>query len=92
LSDPRAGVLRFESPVVSFELPLEELDRRWSIEAGGIGRRVTVTRLSEAPAPREVSFEWRDAAPRSGWNAYYLRAKQSNGSLVWTSPLFVRRP
>lgn len=90
LSDPRRGALRFESPVVSFELPLADLDREWVVEAGGVGRRVVVTRLSDAPAPRDVSLEWRDPSPRSGWNPYYLRVKQSNGSLAWTSPLFVR--
>jgi hypothetical protein len=90
LSDPRAGTLSFETDVCRFDLPLAELDRERVYPAGGIGRRVTVTRLSEAPAPRSVELAWREAELRPGWQPYYMRVKQVDGALAWTSPIYVK--
>jgi hypothetical protein len=91
LDDARRGVLRFESPVLSFELALAELDRVQVYDGGGIRRRVVVSRLSDAPAPRSVQLSWSDGAQPAGESAYYLRVKQSDGALAWTSPLFITR-
>jgi len=89
LSDPRAGRLRFRTDLLDFELPLAELDRERVYPAGGIGRRVVVTRLTEAPAPRTLALSWRDPAPRPGVQPYYLRVRQVDGALAWTSPIYV---
>lgn len=88
LDDARGGVLHFESPPLSFVLDLAELERSRTFNAGGIRRQVVVSRLSEAAAPRTASFTWR--APDAGGGAYYLRVKQRNGALAWTSPIYVR--
>jgi Protein of unknown function (DUF3604) len=90
LSDPGAGTLHFETDLVRFDLPLAALERERAYPAGGIGRRVTVTRLSEAPAPRSVELTWREAELRPGWQPYYLRVKQVDGALAWTSPIYVK--
>src|SRR5205823_8313683 len=60
LSDPGAGTLHFETDLLRFDLPLAELDRERVYPAGGVGRRVVVTRLSEAPTPRSVELVWRE--------------------------------
>lgn len=92
LDDARSGTLHFETEVCSFVLDLASLGSRHTVEAGGVDRRVVVSRLPESPGPTEVAFTWRDPAPPSGWSAYYLRAKQIDGEIAWTSPIFVHAP
>jgi hypothetical protein len=86
LDDPRRGTIHFESPAITFDLSLAELERERVFPAGGIGRKVVITRLSEALAPRTVQFEWR---PDTLHPTYHLRVKQTDGALAWTSPIFV---
>jgi hypothetical protein len=46
---------------------------------------------SVAPNSREVSFEWTDAAGVSGKGSYYyVRGEQSDGQVVWASPMWIR--
>jgi hypothetical protein len=47
---------------------------------------------SVAPNSREVSFEWTDSAGVSGKGSYYyVRGAQSDGQLVWASPMWIRQ-
>lgn len=42
------------------------------------------------PNAREVSFSWRDeAAVRGQTSYYYVRGEQSDGELVWVSPMWI---
>lgn len=93
LDDATRGTLHFESEPIRFSVPLAEVAGSGRVfPAGGIRRQVVVKRLSEAPAPCVARFTWSDAGMRAGWNAYYVRVKQANGSLAWTSPVYVKRP
>jgi hypothetical protein len=92
LDDPTRGTLHFESEPIRFSVPLAEVGGQGRVfPAGGIRRQVVVKRLPAAPGPRAVRFTWSDPGIRPGWNAYYVRVKQANGSLAWTSPVYVRR-
>jgi hypothetical protein len=91
LDDAHRGVLKLQTAIAGFELPLLGLERERVYDCGGIARRVVVSRLSEAAAPRTVRLEWTDEAPPKRESAYYLRVKQVDGALAWTSPIFIRR-
>ncbi len=42
------------------------------------------------PGTREVTFTWRDEAAQAGKTSYYyVRGEQSDGQLVWASPLWI---
>lgn len=42
------------------------------------------------PGSREVSFRWRDADAQPGKTSYYyVRGEQSDGELVWVSPMWI---
>jgi hypothetical protein len=42
------------------------------------------------PNAATVSFSWRDAAPTRGKTSYYyVRGEQSDGQIVWVSPMWV---
>ena len=45
-----------------------------------------------SPQTKEVSFEWRDAAPpaKGLTSYYYVRGEQADGQLVWASPMWIR--
>jgi len=59
-------------------------------------RRVEVIKNNKfvhmvAPNAKEVAFEYRDAEARKGGGEsyYYVRVEQSDGSLAWSSPIWV---
>jgi len=43
------------------------------------------------PNQADVKFEFADAASSAGEAYYYVRAEQTDGQLVWSSPIWVRR-
>lgn len=45
---------------------------------------------SVRPGERSASFEYRDAEATPGESYYYVRVQQSDGSLAWSSPIWVR--
>jgi hypothetical protein len=46
---------------------------------------------STKPGRREVSFSWRDnEAERGKTSYYYVRGEQTDGELVWVSPMWIR--
>jgi hypothetical protein len=57
--------------------------------------RVTIIRdgayvYSAEPKTAKVDFTWRDAAPVSGKTSYYyVRGEQTNGEIVWASPMWI---
>lgn len=90
LDDPTRGTLHFETELLSFSVPLDALTSTARIvAAGGVRRQVALQRLPEGSLPRALDFEWTDHDIRTGWNAYYVRVKQANGSLAWSSPVYV---
>jgi len=89
LDDASRGTLTFVTDLCSFTLDLANLVDRHEHRAGGVDRAVVVERLPAAPGPAEVAFAWTDPSPLPQWNAYHLRAKQTDGQIAWTSPIFV---
>ena len=43
-----------------------------------------------SPNQRDVKFEYLDAAPSAGEIYYYVRAEQTDGQLVWSSPIWIK--
>ena len=41
------------------------------------------------PGTKDIVFEFRDDAPAEGESYYYARVEQSDGSLAWSSPIWV---
>ena len=45
------------------------------------------------PKKREVDFVWKDSAPDRGKTSYYyVRGEQTDGELVWVSPMWITYP
>jgi hypothetical protein len=84
------AVLRFTAGPCRFALPLTRLgDTPHIVEAGGVEQRVEVAWAPTADRPREVAFEHIDETIQPGVNPYYLRIRQIDGALAWSSPIYV---
>jgi hypothetical protein len=49
---------------------------------------------STSPGTKEVSFEWTDTGDAAAGGAasyYYVRGEQSDGQVVWASPMWITR-
>jgi hypothetical protein len=85
------GTLAIRTNLVTAEILLRDLlagEAVW--EAGGLGRRMRACLLPDA-APMAMRFERRVALRRDSDNALYLRANFEDGSVLWTSPIYLLR-
>ena len=84
------AVLAFETEPATFSFTLADLaDGPLTVEAGGLGQRVTVARVPRGPRPSTVRFAYRDESAVPGTNAYWLRVIQRDGAMAWSSPIYV---
>jgi hypothetical protein len=92
LAEPRAGVLRIDTPLVKGELAIADIgleDR--AFEAGGIGRRIRVFRLPDENPHRRLRLTQCIPLRTRGDNALYVCLTQEDGHLIWSSPIYVFR-
>ncbi len=92
LTDPRAGTLRIETPLVKCEISVADIGREDMVfDAGGIRRRIRIFRLPDKNPYREVKLSRRIALKPAGDNALYACLTQEDGHLIWSSPIYVFR-
>lgn len=85
------GRLMLNTNLVRAEVPLAALrDGEQVWEAGGLGRRMRAFLMPEHGA-RAFSFRRRVRLTAAGDNALYLRATFEDGSVLWTSPVYLLR-
>jgi hypothetical protein len=59
------------------------------IPIGSLNRKVTVSLAPATGSPETVEFTYRDPSPKPGINPYWMRVKQTNMEMAWTSPVFL---
>jgi hypothetical protein len=90
LDVPRHAVMSFETEPASFLFTLADLEEGpLTVDAGGLGQRVTAGLVPRGPRPSAVGFAYRDESPVQGTNAYWLRVIQRDGAMAWSSPIYV---
>ena len=85
------GTLTIATGLVQVQVPLRDLlagEAVW--EAGGFGRRMRAFLLPD-DAPRAMVFERQVSLRADADNALYLRATFEDGSVLWTSPVYLLR-
>jgi len=60
-------------------------------------RRVDIVRngvvvYTQSPSAARVDFRYQDASPAPGENYYYIRVRQEDGNMAWSSPIWVLPP
>jgi hypothetical protein len=68
--------------------PSDLLEHPQQITLGELDRKITVE-LEPKSHTTHASFEFTDEHPVPGVNAYWIRALQVDGEMLWTSPIFV---
>jgi Protein of unknown function (DUF3604) len=90
---PDDAILAVNTPPLSCAVPLARLRAApFAIAETRPERELALRFLPEDPGPSSWRGEFRDTAPRPGWNAYWFRVRQWDGSTAWSSPIFVRLP
>ena len=74
---------------LSLTVGLRELqDGAVDVPLGVLDRRLGVS-LAAEPGPETAGFEFTDDSPAPGINAYWIRVRQSDQHLAWSSPVYV---
>ncbi|MEM8812705.1 MAG: DUF3604 domain-containing protein [Pseudomonadota bacterium] len=60
-----------------------------TLEAGGLARQLTVSRLPKARLGREMTFTTRVPIGRSGDNPLWVRVTTEDGYQAWSSPIYL---
>lgn len=84
------AVLHFDTPLCRFELALSQLGPTPQIvTVGGVDCQVEIGWAPVDASPNHLQVEYVDEAIQPGLNAYYLRIRQHDGGLAWSSPIYV---
>jgi hypothetical protein len=93
LDAPEDAVITFQSEQVSFGFrPGEVGYEPRVVEVGPVNRRIRVQAISGGPLPSSLEFTFRDEGDLRGVNPYWVKVTQSDGSLAWSSPVYVSHP
>jgi len=93
VEDAYGGTLKLETPLVSCGVPLEEIGYEDEIfdQSGILPRYLKLFRLPAENAHRSMRFTRRIALREIGDNPLFIRLTQEDGTLAWTSPIYVFR-
>jgi hypothetical protein len=90
LAEPRAGRLRVTTPVATLDVAIDDVgvEPTW-IEAGGVGRRLGVSRLPEIMTEHALDASIRLARAPAGDSAFWVHLVQEDGFVAWSSPIYL---
>ncbi|SSW62620.1 DUF3604 domain-containing protein [Achromobacter agilis] len=92
LRDPRAGVLKIDTPIVRTELAVDQIGLEpVVVENRGIRRRLQVYRLPDENPARRMQARVRVPLHTGSDNAVYLRITTEDGFFIYSSPIYVER-
>ncbi|MBL8698788.1 MAG: DUF3604 domain-containing protein [Alphaproteobacteria bacterium] len=90
---PDDAILTVQTPQISATVPVGSLATRPTRIHDDVPRReLEIRRLPRDPGPLAWAGAFRDPQGLPGWNAYWVRVRQWDGALAWSSPIFVRLP
>ena len=90
LDAPDDAEVYFYSKPVSFSFKPKDITYEpLMVDAGGVNQRVKVSEISGGELPRSLEFSYIDENPKQGVNPYWVRVVQSDGSMAWSSPVYV---
>jgi hypothetical protein len=93
LDDPYGGTLKIETPLLQCGVPLEEIGYEDEVfDAGGeLPRVLRLFRLPEENPHRRLRFTRKLDLRETGDNPIFLRLTQEDGTIAWTSPIYLYR-
>lgn len=93
VEDPYGGTLKIETPLVSCGVPLEEIGFEDEVfdKSDILPRYLKIFRLPSENKHRSFRFNRKIDLKDQGDNPIFIRLTQEDGTLAWTSPIFVYR-
>jgi len=93
VEDPYGGTLKIETPLVSCGVPLEEIGYEDEVfdRSGVLPRYLKIFRLPEENEHRTIHFAQRIRLREGADNPLFIRLTQEDGTLAWTSPVYLIR-
>lgn len=93
LQDTDRGRIRFETPLVQFDLPVSDIKAEDLVfdQSDRLPRFVKVYRLPDVLERRSMRFSTRININDNGDNPIFIRLTQEDGTRAWTSPIYVYR-
>ncbi len=93
VDDPYGGTLKIETPLVKCGVPLEEVGLEDEIfdRSGVLPRYLKIFRLPAENPHRALKFTRRIGLRADADNPLFIRLTQEDGTLAWTSPIYLIR-
>ncbi len=93
VEDPYGCTLKLETPLVKCGVPLEDISYEDEVfdNSGVLPRFLKIFRLPTENTHQAFSFERAIELKNQGDNAIYIRLTQEDGTLAWTSPIYIYR-
>ena len=93
VEDAYGGTLKLETPLIKCGVPLEEIGYEDEVfdNSGILPRYLKVFRLPADNPHRAMRFTRKIDLKDSGDNPIFIRLTQEDGTLAWTSPIYLFR-
>ena len=93
VEDPYGGTLKLETPLVKCGIPLEEIGLEDEVfdESGVLPRFLKVFRMPDENQYTSIKFSRDLKLKNRGDNGIFIRLTQEDGTLAWTSPIYIYR-
>ncbi len=93
VKDPYAGTLKIETPLVKAGVPLEEIGFEDEVfdQSDVLPRYLKIFRMPSENKHRTFSLTRRLELKSEGDNPIFIRLTQEDGTLCWTSPIYIYR-
>jgi hypothetical protein len=90
LDAPDEAKLTFYSKPISLTFKPSEITYEPKIiEIGPVNQRLKIQAIKDEPLPKNMEFEITDKNIKKGENPYWVKITQSDGSMAWSSPVYV---
>jgi hypothetical protein len=91
LDAPRDAVISFQSKPVSFQFkPAEITAEPYVVDVGPVNQRVIVQAITKKLTPKNLSFDT-VVDLVDGLNPIWVKVTQEDGSMAWSSPVYINR-
>jgi hypothetical protein len=93
LADPYSGTLKLETPLIKAGIPLEEIGYEDEIfdNSGNLPRYLKLFRLPDRNPHKALTFTRQINLKPAGDNPIFIRLTQEDGTLCWSSPIYLYR-
>lgn len=92
LENANAGEIEVETKHVNAKMRIGDIGLEETVyEAGGLGRRMKLQRLPNAPSANRLAYQMRVPIRPTGDTPIFVRVTQIDGHKAWSSPIYLFR-